>query len=277
MMVNHSYFLLGIGFLVGTLGTLVGAGGGFVLMPILFWFYPDAPPEQLTAVSLSVVFFNALSGSIAYARKRRIDYRSGILFSLATVPGAVLGATVTSLLSRQVFEPAFSVALMLTGGYLAWCPQSEAKVLEAACKSKYPIRHIQDSDGNVYHLAYNLHFGIILSVVVGFISSVLGIGGGIIHVPALVQLLQFPVHVATATSHFILAIMAFVGAMVHLWKGDLAPGFPQIAYLAPSVAIGAQLGASLSHRIHGKWIIRGLALALVFLGMRLLVLSFGGQ
>ena len=97
----------------------------------------------------------------------------------------------------------------------------------------------------------------------------LGVGGGFIHVPALSRLLNFPVHVATATSHFVLAVMALTGTIVHIFNGAFEHGVRRTAILAVGVLIGAQIGARLSNRIGGKSIIRGLALALVFVGLRL--------
>ncbi len=103
----------------------------------------------------------------------------------------------------------------------------------------------------------------------GYASSFLGIGGGIIHVPALIYLLDFPVHVATATSHFILAIMALTGTLVHIWTGDLSIGVNETLALAIGVMLGAPLGAQLSNRIQGTWIVRSLAVALGLVGMRI--------
>jgi uncharacterized protein len=91
-----------IGFGVGAFGTVVGAGGGFILTPILLLLYPDESAQTLTAISLTAVFFNAASGSAAYARQRRIDYRSGTIFALATIPGAIGGALLVDVVSRQV-------------------------------------------------------------------------------------------------------------------------------------------------------------------------------
>ena len=126
-----------------------------------------------------------------------------------------------------------------------------------------------DADGVRYHYAYNQVIGIVLSIFVGFVSSLLGVGGGFIHVPALTRLLNFPVHVATATSHFVLAVMALTGTLVHIAHGAFQHGVRRTAILAVGVLIGAQIGAHLSNRIGGKSIIRGLALALVFVGLRL--------
>jgi uncharacterized membrane protein YfcA len=113
-----------------------------------------------------------------------------------------------------------------------------------------------------------------LSLFVGYISSLLGIGGGIIHVPALVHLLNFSVHIATATSHFILAVMAITGTTVHMATGVFSHGIRRTVLLAIGVLLGAQLGARLSTRVHGDWIIRGLAIALGFVGVRILIMAF---
>jgi uncharacterized membrane protein YfcA len=92
-------------------------------------------------------------------------------------------------------------------------------------------------------------------------------------VPALVHLLNFPVHIATATSHLILAIMALTGTLVHVTTGSFAHGIRRTLFLAVGVVLGAQLGAPLSNRIHGDWIIRALALALAFVGIRILAVA----
>jgi hypothetical protein len=84
-----------------------------------------------------------------------------------------------------------------------------------------------------------------ISIVVGYVSSFLGIGGGIIHVPALSYFLGFPVHIATATSHFVLAIMALTGTLVHIAIGTFSHGVHRTIALAIGVLVGAQIGAHL--------------------------------
>src|SRR5262249_61487805 len=103
--------LLGIG--VGAFGTIVGAGGGFILTPVLLLVYPHDSPQTITAIGLVAVFCNAGSGSAAYAHQRRIDYRSGLAFAAAALPGAVLGALAVGLLPRQAFDGL--MALLLAG------------------------------------------------------------------------------------------------------------------------------------------------------------------
>jgi uncharacterized protein len=99
----------------------------------------------------------------------------------------------------------------------------------------------------------------------------LGVGGGFIHVPAMTHLLNFPVHIATATSHFVLAVMSITGTLVHVANGVFVHGLRRTALLAVGVILGAQLGAYMSNRIGGKAIIQGLAIALLFVGVRLIL------
>ena len=261
-----------LGFVIGAFGTLIGAGGGFILMPILVFLYPDEQPEIITSISLAVVFFNAFSGSAAYARMKRIDYRSALLFSAATIPGAILGALTTSFIPRGLFNAIFGVFMTATSVFLILHPNCDREK-EKSSSGRAFARTVIEADGTLHTFSFNPIVGVGLSLFVGYASSLLGIGGGIIHVPMMVHLLSFPVHIATATSHLILAIMAFTGTAVHLLSGAFSHGIRDTLFLVIGVFIGAQLGARLSSRVHGDWIIRGLAIALGFVGVRILIMA----
>jgi hypothetical protein len=254
--------MLGLG--VGALGTLVGAGGGFLLMPILALMYPNEEPESLACVSLAVVFLNALSGSIGYARQGLIDYRSGRVFLLAGVPGAILGALVTAAIPRPAFDLWLGGTLVLAA---LWILAAGGGRLHRTHRA-HPPHHPRPA-ATPAHLAR----GAALSFGVGFLSSVLGIGGGIVHVPAMVYLLGFPVHVAAATSHFVLAGTALSGTLVHLISGSFTHGYALAASLGVGVVIGAQIGSRLARRTPSAWIMRVLAVALAGVGMRVVMLA----
>src|SRR5579862_7651011 len=106
------------GFIIGIFGTLIGAGGGFILIPILILSYPEFSPEIITAISIAIVAVNAISGSIAYARSGRIDFKAGILFAAFTIPGSVLGVLTTHIIPRQVFNILFGILLIALSIYL---------------------------------------------------------------------------------------------------------------------------------------------------------------
>ncbi|AVX32015.1 Sulfite exporter TauE/SafE [Carboxydocella thermautotrophica] len=126
--------LLVLGIIVGSFGTLIGAGGGFVLVPILLLLYPAKSPDLITSISLAVVFFNALSGSFAYFRQKRVDFKSGILFAIASTPGAIFGAYLTSLIPRRIFDGIFGFALIISSAFLLLKSEMEpAVILFPAC------------------------------------------------------------------------------------------------------------------------------------------------
>lgn len=268
------WYLLPLGLLVGTLGTLIGAGGGFILVPVLLLLQPKADPVQITAVSLAVVFFNAGSGSIAYLRMKRVDLKSAGWFALATLPGAVIGAYATKWVPRQQFNLIFGVLLLFACAYLLFKPDSGTDPNKEPDPS-HTRREIVDAEGteHVYHFPFGL--GMVLSVFVGCASSLLGIGGGIIHVPVLNRSLNFPVHIATATSHVILACMALVGTITHVSEGALNGAWETVAFLSIGAIVGAQIGAALSNKLHGSGIIRSLAIALGVVGVRILMMGLG--
>jgi uncharacterized membrane protein YfcA len=260
-----------LGFAVGALGTLVGAGGGFILTPVLLVVYPHDSPQTITAISIAVVFFNAGSGSIAYARQRRIDYRSGLVFAVATLPGAVAGALVVDRVPRRAFDMVMAVLLL---GVSAWLVAGSRRGSPVK-RSRGALRTIVDREGTTATYRVPVVRGGLLSVGVGFLSSFLGIGGGIIHVPLLVGVLGFPVHIATATSHFILVFMSGAGAITHLAQGSyhVGHGLRRTLALSAGVIVGAQVGARMSLRTSGPMIQRLLAVALFALGIRLAIAS----
>lgn len=275
---EHLPLLVLAGFVIGTFGTLIGAGGGFILVPVLIVFYPKLSPETVTAISIAVVAVNAISGTFAYAKSGRIDYKAGIVFALFTIPGSILGVLTVPYLPQKLFNSIFGVLLILLSAYLFYKNKAVAKnqPLNPQPGKRLRDHKLIDKAGVVYQYNYNQRHGIIISIVVGYLSPLLGIGGGIIHVPAMVNWLQFPVYIATATSHFILAVMATVSVIVHAINGTYNdPGIlPMIVWLAVGVIPGAQLGAYLSHRIKGRLIVRVLAGCLILVGIRILLQSF---
>jgi len=257
-----------LGILVGAYGTLVGAGGGFLLVPILLLFYPDKPPELITSISIGAVTFNALSGSMAYVRQKRVDFLAGNAFALATVPGAIAGSLVTGLVPRDLFDVLFALVLIAVAAVLVLRP--EPRVSGRAHRRGEVTRLITDSHGDTYYFSYNLRLGIGLSLLIGFGAAALGIGGGLVHVPMMIQLLHFPALIATATSQYVLVITSGTSALVHLAAGDYQGGYGITAALAVGVVIGAQAGALISTHLRGSVIVRLMAAGLGILAIRLL-------
>jgi uncharacterized membrane protein YfcA len=177
------------------------------------------------------------------------------------------------LVADKVRRPGFDVIMGVALTALAWWLVRGRRQPHGGDPDRGVERVIVDREGKHYRYHANVRVGALVSVVVGFVSSFLGIGGGVVHVPMLVTVLGFPTHVATATSHFVLAWMALVATLTHVAAGTFhhAVGLRRAAALSVGVVFGAQLGAQLSQRLSGTMIRRLLAVGLLALGLRLVL------
>lgn len=262
---TFTLFIL-LGLALGVIGTLVGAGGGFLLVPILLFMYPHDEPETITCISLTVIACNAISGSISYGRRRKIDVRAALWFALTAIPGSVLGVVVASHLPKSVFQLILGCVLASVAIYLL----TRRKL--AGNSRDDPAAQIASAMGP--SIPHSRARGLLLAFLVGFISSLLGLGGGIIHVPLLVHVLGFPVHIATATSHLVLAITSSGGVLTHIVAGDFHAGLDRAVPISIGVVIGAQLGAALAPKVPAAIIMKVLAVALLLVGLRVVVLGY---
>jgi len=256
MLTTAILFASGVG--IGALGTLIGAGGGWMIVPLLLLGY-HFTPQHAVATSLAVVFLNALSGSVAYMVQGRVLYMMGLAFAAATIPGALLGAWLVQLFSSKWFTVLFGGFLLCVALFL----HRGQQLLFVQGRGKEVTTNFQSLRSPVMRL------GILISFLVGILSSLFGVGGGIIHVPFLIVVLGIPVHAATATSHFILAITSLTGSLVFLRQGQIQ--LAAAASMGLGVLIGAQGGAFLSTRMRGEPIRRLLAAALAIFALRLIL------
>jgi uncharacterized membrane protein YfcA len=267
--------LVALGFAVGTYGTIIGLGGGFILVPLLLFLYPDYDPEHLTAISLLVIWANTTSGSIAYARQRRIDYVTGLIFAASSAPGVVVGVFLVDVLPKRAFTILFS--LLLLG--LAWLAlRGPPRGIRPPLSGRGVLVRTVVLPEGTYRYGYRLWQGIVLSMGVGLVSSLFGIGGGAIHVPAMISVLHFPVPFAVATSHFTLAFMSGGATIVHLLNGTLKGSqLVKGVALAVGAVPGAQLGAWIAHRTRPRTIIKLLVAGLLLLSFRLFLKGVAGS
>lgn len=263
------YVVLGV--VVGGFGTLVGAGGGFLLTPVLLLLFPDMPPATVTAVSMTTVLFNSTSGSVAYARMRRIDFKTGLIFAAAVLPGSVVGTWLTAKTPRALFDVIFGVSILIFAVVILIKSRIGDRSGDYDRPGKFRARRIfVGQNGERTAFSFNLALGVLISLGVGFVSGFLGIGGGILHVPALI-FLGFPAHFATATSHFVLACSSLTSFLIHLLSGALSHHALMAFLIAGGAVAGAQAGAALSRRIKGSLIMILLAAALILAGVRILL------
>jgi hypothetical protein len=258
--------LVAVGLIAGTWGSLIGAGGGFLIVPILLFLYRDLSAAGATAVSLVAVFANGLSGAAAYARLRLIDYGLGLLFVAATLPGAVAGALLVNYIDKGPFQIVFGSLLGLVAIYLFVKPRSPQP---AAAKTTGKSRALTDALGRHYRYSVHRPLGTAITFLVGFLASMLGVGGGIFSVPAFVTLLGIPIQVAAATSQFMLVGTSFVASATNVIEGDLQGWWAAAIALAIGSLAGGQIGPRIGQKFGSAWLSFALSSGLLLVAVRL--------
>lgn len=260
-------------FLVAVFGSIIGAGGGFLLMPVLLIMYPGDPQQKLTFISLFAVLVNAVTASFNYARQGRIDYRSALLLGACTIPTSILARMLEDCVDRRYFSAMFGGLLIAIAIFIVWRMRraGDSGWHATAVRPGWWRREVTDASGDTFTYGFDVRVAVAVSMTEGFIAAFFGIGGGILHMPVMTQLLHFPPHIAAATSLLVLSIGAFAAVGTDLLKhgGDV----PMTLALVAGVGgfLGAQVGTRVARRISGKKLLYLLAIALAVVGVRLLL------
>jgi uncharacterized membrane protein YfcA len=236
-----------LAFPVGVLAAMVGVGGGIFIVPLLTLIYDFNTPEAI-GTSLAMIIFTSIFSTVSYSRQKRIDYKVGLMLSLITIPGAIVGALVANMINPAQLGLIFGiflifVALRMLITYNFGKPKPRKT-------DRLWYRKIVDSSGTVFEYNSDLKKGSPLSFFGGFFSGLLGIGGGVVMVPIMHFLMDFPIHLAVATSMFIMIFTSLAGAATHFTLGNVHLEY--MALLCVGIIFGTQLGAYASKRISGK-------------------------
>ncbi len=218
-------WLIPVGFVAGVLGSMIGLGGGIIVVPVLT--FAGFGPSLAVSNSLFAAFSNAAASTISYSRQKRIEYSIGLKLGLLAIPGTVLGALISSDVAPGVFKILFGLVLISCSIYIFLRKKIEAKELNYSKQ--------------IMILAIGGSF------FAGIISSFFGIGGGIIFVPLMVVAMGMGMKNAAPTSQFILLFVSFSGLVTHSFLGH--PDFYQALLLSAGAFAGGLIGARLSLEI----------------------------
>ncbi|UQZ83628.1 hypothetical protein SK3146_02815 [Paenibacillus konkukensis] len=251
------FFYTAVGLLSATFGSLVGLGGGVIIVPALVYLGPWFIGQHIsvaTAVgtSLAVLIFTAFSSTITFYKQKRVDFRSGWLYFITCGPGAMLGSYTTQFVNAQSFQLIFGLFMLVMASLLV--ARDYIKPLQVNWSIQ---RTFTDAQGKRHEYGYGIVPALAIGLIVGFISGLFGIGGGSLFVPAMVILFRYPAHVATATSMFVIFLSSIMGSVTHLSLGEI-DGW-MVLGLAPSALVGGWLGAKIAGKLSGKallWVLR---------------------
>jgi len=254
-----SITLFNVGLIVGLIASLLGLGGGVLLVPILVLGF-GLTTHNAVSMSLVAVLAAAVSATLEYARQKRILFRLGLLTIAATIPGAFIGADISQYVSSRVLAAIFS-AIVVCISFIMFFSQE---------------RESESDPSNAKRLAYgrvlNLLASFSLFFCVGLVAGLLGIGGGIVVVPIYNVLLGVGIYYAVATSAFTIIFTALAGLLRHYTLGYLL-----FEYALPTtigIVIGAQLGPRLNKMLNTLLLRRIFALAIIGVSIYLFITKF---
>lgn len=252
--------LAAIGVVAGVIGSLVGLGGAFIVIPVLRLIF-GLPPAETSAVSLVMVFANSLSGSIGYLRNGRADWRLALVVAATGIPASVLGAYLVGKVTFAGFDYLYSALLGLffidimrrrnrpPGGTPIRVPDAKERTLV-------------DIDGVRYTYVTSVVLSLACGLVVGLVSSFFGVGGGVIFVFFFIALMRMPTAVVTATSTVAIVLTSPSGVLWHIAQGAVDWSFA--VPLAAGGLVGGQFGPRLARRMTSPQLLTVLAYALLF-------------
>lgn len=226
---------------------MVGLGGGFVLVPVLRLAFGLAPAEA-AGTSLILIVAGSAGGALSYWLQRRVHLKVGLLLAAGGLPGAILGAIASAHISARLFD--WILALLLIAVAVDMATNARRRL-----HGKRRREAVQDIKGMSYRLAVMLGF------VVGLFSSLFGIGGGVVLVPALLYFSELPIHAVSATSQFGILLTSPVGLAVHALQHDV--DLRDVVPLAAGGLLGGPIGARLSARLKSPQLLLAVSFALV--------------
>jgi uncharacterized protein len=238
--------LLGISIGAGFLGSLVGLGGGVIVVPALTLLYGIDIRYAIGASIVSVIATSS-GAAAAYVKERLTNLRVAMLLELGTTTGAVSGALVAGFIHSRWLFTIFGLVLVYSGVAMLRGGRGRREVVPSdrwADRLRLHGSYFDEARGE--QIAYRVsrtRLGLLLMYIAGVVSGLLGIGSGVFKVPAMDLGMRIPLKVSSATSNFMIGVTAAASAGVYFTRGDIDP------FIAAPVATGVVIGAFSGSRV----------------------------
>ena len=260
------------GAIAGALGIALGLGGGIFLVPFLSLAL-GFPLKSAAAISLSTVIATSSAVSARRTGNQLINLRFGMLLEVATTVGSLLGGITAQFVAESILQRLFSVVAMAVALVMLTRINRRNVILDPTVD---PGRlggrfYEEESGGVVSYRVKRLPLALFASFVAGNVSSLLGIGGGIIKVPVLNAWCGMPLRAAAATSALMIGVTATGGAIIYYGRGDLQPLLAAPAVLG--VQVGSWAGQWIAYSASVKWLKVLMAVLLVIVAVLMFVRS----
>jgi uncharacterized membrane protein YfcA len=238
--------MVGGGAVAGVFGSLLGLGGGVLIVPLLTLGF-GLPLREAVGVSLVSVIMTSSVAAGVYLERHVANLRLGMTLELFTALGALAGGSIAFLIDERVTSLLFALLLAYVAFTMARARTAaplEATALDPAISAEAaPPTTVAGRLSGEGYLVRNLGRGVVGATGAGIVSALLGIGGGIVKVPLMHLSMGVPLRVATATSNLMIGITAAASTVIYVIHGGIDP------YVAGPTAIGVFIGASAGSRL----------------------------
>ncbi|NHA40060.1 hypothetical protein C1O34_02070 [Staphylococcus schleiferi] len=267
--------LILVGFLSAIIGSLVGIGGGIIIVPTLIYFgvtmnvLDGITPQTAIGTSSIILIATGLSSMIGYLKQKQVDIKNGFLFLIGIIPGALIGAYLSQYLTIHSFNLYFGIFLIVVAVMLMI--RHRIPPIKAFQQERY-MKSFTDAHGEHYRYGVVPSIAIIASFVIGLTAGLFGIGGGALMTPLMLLVFRFPPHVAVGTSMMMIFFSSLTGSVGHIVLGHVLWGYSIILII--SSWIGAQIGVKLNKTVKSDTVVLILRLVMLALGVYLIIRSF---
>lgn len=274
MTMIHVTLLAVVGFVGGTFGSMVGLGGGIFIIPGLALFL-DVPIHDAIAASLISVVATSASGSITYVRQGLTNVRLAVTLETTLTLGALTGGLIAALLDKEALSAVFGVVMVAVSLYMGLRSRATAPAPceDADLGSLGASYDDPEFGGEVRYRVRGLPLGLLMGLVAGNVSGLLGVGGGFLTVPTLRLGMGVPMRASVATSSLMLGVTACAGALVYLARGMVDPVVTVPVVLG--VTVGGFLGSRMAARVRSSVLVVVLAVVLFALAVQMILAALG--
>ncbi len=238
-----------VGVVAGILGAVFGLGGGIIFVPCLTLIF-GLDPTEAVAVSLVGIVAGSLGASTVYVEKGLANVRLGLLLEITTAAGAIIGAAVAAFLEDWILMVLFAVVVYVSGYRMVRSPERVVPPAEGSSGRFVFSYENPETDESTTYEVQHVGGGMALCTVAGVISSMTGVGGGMVKVPLMNLYMHVPMRVASMTSSYMIGITAFSGAITYFIGGQILLEYA--AGIAVFAFVGSLIGTVIARRTNAQ-------------------------
>ncbi len=303
------FYLTLIGLFAGFVGSIVGIGGGILIVPLLS-IALKIPIKLAIGTSIVAVLGTSISASRQFFKKNVTNVPLGLTLEIPTTIGSIMGSLTIAYLGNRVVFIIFGIFTIFSGIFIYLKNQiSSSKSCSENDRALLPKNNLDNNSNNgddlhgrihnnmsnnmankKFHASYdseyfeettnerieyrikNIHYGSIASIFAGLFSGLLGVGGGVIKVPAMNIFMGVPIKVAAATSNYMIGITAVVSSIIYFYNGYINPVITIPVVIG--VLAGGTIGSFIACRLKGKNIVMFLLIIFLIIGIVMLLRAF---